>query len=252
LNEVIKSDLTVIDGTYVLAKGPDTVLGTAHRKDVLIASRDVYACDVVGAKIMGIDPSEVGYLREYASVHARSLDPEAIQLKGDVHLAACSETLDWKPDVVTELLSPSGMKGLSIPYPGESLCSRGYATLGLALIALICDAPHTDFGNAVICCGNDVKPQAGAQKIILYGDCAIKNNRDISQASRVRGCPPTLGESLMALWNTLLGKPGMLRVAPLRMLKQAGVKVGVYSDSLPKWERYKSLDFDRRHFSAAV
>jgi uncharacterized protein (DUF362 family) len=251
LNEVIRVDLTVIDGTYVLEKGPDTVLGTAYRKDLILASRDAFACDVVGASIMGIDPSEVRSLREYAIAHGRSLDLEAIQVRGETNLAPFIETLDWKPDVASELLAPAGIGGLSVPYPGESLCSRCYVTLGLALLALIGDNPRTHFEDAMICCGKDVKAQPWAKRILLYGDCAIKNNSSISRASRVEGCPPTINRSLIALWETSLSKPRLLKTIPLRMLKQAGARAGLYSDKLPKWRKYKSGDFDRNHFSAA-
>jgi uncharacterized protein (DUF362 family) len=250
LKEVIRVDLTVIDGTYVLEKGPDTVLGTAYRKDLIFASRDAFACDIVGASIMGIDPSEVGYLKEYAIAHGRSLDPEAIEVRGETNLATFTQRLDWKPDVVSELLAPAGIGGLSVPYPGESLCSRCYVTLGLALLALIGDNPGMHFEDSLICCGKDVRAQPWAKRILLHGDCAVNNNASISRASRVEGCPPTINRSLIALWATFLSRPRLLKTIPLRALKQAGAGVGLYSDKLPKWEDYTSPDFDRRHFSA--
>jgi uncharacterized protein (DUF362 family) len=249
LNEAIRSSLTVIDGTYVLENGPDTVLGTAYRKNLIIAGQDAFACDVVGARAMGIDPSEVGYLREYSTTHGRSLDLEAIQVEADMDSMIFSPRLNWKPDVARELLAPADIRGLSVPYAGESLCSRCYATLGVSLVGLISDSPSTDFGGAVICCGKEVRPPPDARKIVLYGDCSVKNNAGIGRAFVVRGCPPSLARSLVALWTSLHSRREMLRAIPVRVLKLAAMRAGIYSDRLPKWRRYQTVDFDRTHFS---
>ena len=50
--------LTIIDGLYTLEKGPGPT-GKAFRKDILIASRDSFACDLVGANILGYPANEV-------------------------------------------------------------------------------------------------------------------------------------------------------------------------------------------------
>jgi len=39
-----------------------THIGKAFRKDLLIASTDIYACDVVGAEILGYDTKDVPHL----------------------------------------------------------------------------------------------------------------------------------------------------------------------------------------------
>ena len=252
LNEVIQTSLTIIDGTYVLETGPDTVLGNASRENLIIAGRDPFACDVVGARVMGIDPSEVGYLREYATTHGRSLDPETIRINGDTGSIPCSRRLNWKPDVAEELLVPANIGGLSIPYPGDTLCSRCYATLGISLASLVSDNPNTDFVNAVICCGREVAAQTGCRKTILYGDCALNNNKDVPGACRIEGCPPSLINSLFALYGVLLSKPRMLRTLPVRMARLVALRAGIYNFNLPKWQRYRSGDFDRNHFSVST
>jgi len=55
LNTQIKTHLTVIDGIYAMEKGPST-LGRAHRMNLIITWKDVYACDMVGSAILGIAP----------------------------------------------------------------------------------------------------------------------------------------------------------------------------------------------------
>lgn len=45
LNTVIRPGLTIIDGIYALARGPD-MSGQAHRRNLIIASRDALSCDM--------------------------------------------------------------------------------------------------------------------------------------------------------------------------------------------------------------
>ena len=250
LNDVVRSHLTIIDGTYMLENGPDTVLGTAYRKDLVIASQDKFACDVVGSTILGIDPSEVGYLREFAEARGRTPSIEAIEIEGEKGIDALREKLRWKPDVAEELLTPAGVTGLSIPYPGESLCSRCYVTLCLAVTAFINENPNRDFGDSVIYCGKDLQPEEHGRRTILYGDCAIKHcSPKASTSKAVKGCPPQLPHTLSALCSVLLSRPRALKVMPVALLKLAGAGMGICDYSLPKWRRYRSGTFDKRHFA---
>jgi uncharacterized protein (DUF362 family) len=251
LSEAVRSDLTVIDGTYALECGPDTVLGRAHRTNLIIAGRDGYACDIVGTTLLGIDPAEVSHLREYAEAHKLPLEAAGIEIRGQENIQTLVRKLDWRVNMAEELFLPAGITGLSVPPPGETLCSRCYVTLGYSLIALVRDNPGSDFGNAVICCGREVRPNGDARNVVLYGDCAAKSNNGLRDAYRVEGCPPKMLNSLFGLWKALLSKPMMLRVMPVRLVRLAGVKMGTYSDSLPKWERYQSSEFDPDHFRAS-
>jgi uncharacterized protein (DUF362 family) len=249
LNEVVKSHLTVIDGTYILEKGPDTLLGTARRKDVYIASPDGLSCDVVGSWILGIDATEVGYLCEYAQAHGRTLDIEAVHITGERDLVGLRERLDWKPDVVKELLTPVRITGITIPHPGDSLCSRCYTNLGLALVALVEDNGNRDFGDAVIHCGKGETPDEHGGKTLVYGNCAIKNRRPNSRKSTpIKGCPPRLRDTLPAFFVELLGWRRALTVMPPGLLRLAGARMGVYKYAVPKWKAYESDTFDKRHF----
>jgi len=62
LNTKLRPSLTIIDGIYGLEKGPD-FLGSPRRMDLIIAGKDVFSCDIVGAMVMGIPPVEVEYLK---------------------------------------------------------------------------------------------------------------------------------------------------------------------------------------------
>jgi len=247
LNESIKSDLVIIDSIYMLERGPETLVGVAHRKDLIIASPDVFECDVVGATILGIDPAQVDYLREFAQRHGRSFAISAIQVKGE-DIESLKEQLEWRFEPDKELLTPAKITGLSAPYPGQTLCSACGATLALALSIFGKDNPGMDFGSAALYYGLGLKPKKDTQKVFLYGDCAIRSNKSLQNATKIEGCPPTLTKTLLALMKTLLNKPRMFRMLFLRAIKLIGIRLGIYQEIFPRWERYRSKEFDKTHF----
>ena len=247
LNEAIKSDLVILDGIYMLEKGPETLAGVAHRKDLIIASPDIFECDVVGATILGIDPAQVDYLKEFAQRHNRSFDINAIQIKGD-NIESLKEQLEWRFEPDGELLTPAKITGLSAPYPGQTLCSACGATLALALSIFGKDNPGMDFGGVALYYGLGLKPERDTQKVFLYGDCAIRSNKDLQSAIKIEGCPPTLTKTLLALMKTLLNKPRMFRILLLRAIKLIGIRLGAYHEIFPRWDRYRAKEFDKTHF----
>jgi hypothetical protein len=258
LNEAIKSDLVIIDGIYMLEKGPETLAGVAHRKDLIIASPDVFECDVVGATIMGVDPAKVDYLREFAQRHNRSFDIGAIQIKGE-DIESLKEQLEWRFEPDRELLTPAKITGLSAPYPGQTLCSACGATLALALSIFGKDNPEMDFGGVAFYYGLGLKPERDTQKVFLYGDCAIRSNKSLQNANNeediqsqkvflIEGCPPTLTKTLLALMKALLSNPRMFRMLLLRAVKLIGIRLGIYQEIFPRWERYHSKEFDKTLF----
>ena len=231
----------------MLEKGPETLAGVAHRKDLIIASRDIFECDVVGATVMGIDPSHVDYLREFAQRHNRSFDISAIEIKGQ-DMEVLKERLEWRFEPDKELLGPSNVTGLSAPYPGQTLCSACGATLALALSIFGKDNPGMDFGGVAFYYGLGLKPERDSQAVLLYGDCAIRSNKGLQNAIKIEGCPPTLTKTLLALMKALLSKPRMFKMLLLRTTKLIGIRLGVYREVFPGWERYRTREFDRTHF----
>jgi hypothetical protein len=224
----------------------------AHRKDLIIASPDVFECDVVGATILGIDPAQVDYLREFAQKHGRSFDISTIRIKGE-DIESLKEQLEWRFEPDKELLTPAKITGISAPYPGQSLCSACGATLALALSIFGKDNPGMNFGGVAFYYGLGLKPERDTQKVFLYGDCAIRSNKSLQNANSekvflIEGCPPTLTKTLLALMKALLGKPKMFRTLLLRAVKLIGIRLGVYKEIFPRWERYQSKEFDKTLF----
>ena len=247
LNQAVRADLTVIDGIYTLEKGPDALAGIAHRRDLLLASRDAFACDCVGAAVMGIEPSQVGHLREYAAATDRRMDVGAFEIVGE-DLDAVAEKVEWELDPARDLVELAGITGLSIPDPGERLCSGCYSNLAFATGAFSRGNPNLDLGGTTIYCGrNRISGEAGG-RTVLYGNCAISSNRQEPQALKVSGCPPGVTETLFFLMNTLVSKPRMVRTLVFGGPKMLGLRVGLYSGDHPRWKLYRPPEFDLGHF----
>jgi uncharacterized protein (DUF362 family) len=247
LNESIKSDLILIDGIYMLEKGPETLVGKAYRKDIIIAGTDVFNCDTVGASVLGIDPSQVGYLREFAKRHNRSFDIRNIPIKGE-DIESCKESLQWQFEPDKELLAPANISGLKSPSPGQTLCCGCAATLALALSIFGKDNPNMDFGDARLYYGKELYAENDAKNVFLYGNCGIKSNKSLQNAVRIEGCPPTLTTTLIVLMRGLLSKPRALKLLLIRAVKLMGIKLGIYSETFPGWDRYRLKEFDETHF----
>jgi uncharacterized protein (DUF362 family) len=247
LNEAIKSDLTIIDGIYMLEKGPETLVGVARRKDLIIASPDAFECDVIGATILGIDPAEVDHLKQFAQRHGRSFDIGAIQIKGE-DIQSLKEQLEWRFEPDKELLVPAGITGLSAPYPGQALCSACGGTLALALLLFTKDNAGTDFGGVELYYGLGLNPERDTRKIFVYGDCVVRSNKRLQNAIKVEGCPPTLIKTLLALMRTLLSRPRMFRLLVPQAARLIGIRLGVSRKLSPGWERYRSKEFDKTYF----
>jgi len=247
LNRLLECQLTVIDGIYMLEKGADTLMGTAHRKDVIIASRDTFACDCVGATILGIEPSQVGYLKEYAETTNRPIDLGAIQVVGE-DMESIKERVDCEPGTAEDLLGPVGITGLSVSPPVQRLCSGCYSNLALAVAIFSKVNSNIDLGDTRIYCGRIQVSKGTGQRIILYGDCAISENGTDEHAIKISGCPPSAMNTVLSLMKTLLPRSRILTALLLHSPKLLGLRAGLYSGSLPKWERYQPPEFDRSHF----
>lgn len=247
LNQLLESDLTIIDGIYMLEKGPDTVVGVAYRKNLIIASRDAFECDCVGATILGFELSQIGYLEEYAQLSKRAADVKAFQIVGE-RLEPPQEKLRWEMNPDEELFEFAGITGLSAPHPGDYICSGCYANLAYSFGLFGKVNPNLNLGNITIYSGKNGASQETGQRILLYGNCAIKSNGEKNNAASIAGCPPQTMNTLFFLMKTLLSKQRMIQSIVSGSPKLLALRAGVYSGNLPKWKRYRLPEFDRRHF----
>ena len=80
--KVLKPALTIFDGTYG-QEGMGPMFGDTVKMDLIIASKDVVACDSVASKLMGYEPNEVGILVSAAKCGLGFMDIEDIDIVGD-------------------------------------------------------------------------------------------------------------------------------------------------------------------------
>jgi len=245
LNTQVKPKLTVIDGIYGLERGP-TSLGIAHRMNVIIAGRDSLSCDIVGSTVLGIDPSSVGHLKEFALLTNRSLDINGIDLRGE-NIGNVTRKVEWETNF-EDIFRRANISGISFQFPGKHYCT-GCVCHTDALMAAFCkDNMGGKFDNIEICIGGEATPRKDSKKVFLMGNCSTMANKELEDAIRVKGCPPKVAEMLMALLNHTLDKQRARKILLGRLIKKIGNSVGIYNEDFPIYPRYEPPEFDQRHF----
>ena len=204
--------LTIIDGIYSLENGP-MHMGYAHRENLIIASRDMYSCDCVGASLMGFDPSDILSLANFSEEYDRSLKLDDIEVKGlkvadHVHkIKHLDDTDSWHSgSEVPDFFAKAGVKGFRMPHPYQTLCTGCSMLFPLSVLLIIGGAmanggkPYDDYE---LLGGKIVKPSGHANKTFLLGDCIIAANRKgegIKEAIKIPGCPASL-EQMLKVFN---------------------------------------------------
>lgn len=197
--------LTIIDGIYALEKGP-APSGKAYRKDLLIASRDTYACDVVGAALLGYSASEVPYLKYFAERHKRSTELADIEVKGE-EIEKHRFYLDYDWEWTKENTGPigfekRGISGLAIRKYDNTLCTGCSLLYNPMLIMLMSAFQGEPFPGIEVISGKKQIASPGFAKTVLFGKCVCdlnKNNPNIKKAVPIRQCPPDLKKFEQAL-----------------------------------------------------
>lgn len=190
--------LTIIDGIFALEKGPGHT-GKAHRKDLLIASRDPLAADVVGAEILGYPAAEVPYLKYFADYHRKSLDLAEITVKGE-EIAKYRSFVDYDWEWTPEDTGPVGMAkrgitGLTVRKYDNTLCTGCSSLYNPMLIMFMSAFRSEPFPGVEVVSGKKQQASPGFAKTVLFGKCACELNKDnphIQKAIFIKGCPPDL------------------------------------------------------------
>ena len=197
---------TLIDGIYTAERGPN-VDGTMHRSNLLVASADVLAADMVGAKVLGYDPVEVPYIVHAARQNNRSTDLTDVEIVGESpETVAKAHQYDFEYNESNTLPKPMemmGIQGLSYYKYDLSLCTycSGMTSTILAAIAKAWKGDPWD--DVEILSGKVMEPEGGKKITILFGKCiyqAHKDNPDIKEMIAIKGCPPkpeTVYEALL-------------------------------------------------------
>ncbi len=245
LNTKVRPSLTIIDGIYGLERGPE-FLGTPQRLDLIIAGRDVFSCDVVGATVMGIAPEEVGHIQEFASLTGRTPSLDGIEVRGEP-IERVARRFEWRLSA-EDVLRKAGIEGLTIQEHGDSCCSGCIAILSALVGVLSKDCPGTALDGVEICMGPEVRAKSESRKVFLLGDCAIAANKDLKEAVRIKGCAPPILHTVTGVVLKCLPPAKAARILMSRTFKNVGTKLGVYAEAFPAFGVCEPPTFDRKHF----
>jgi uncharacterized protein (DUF362 family) len=196
----LKKVLTIIDGIYTLERGP-AIDGKAHRKNILVASTDMLSADLVGTKLLGIDPIEVPLLLQAVKERNRPMDLSDIRIIGEkLENLVSPHEWDFIYNEAGDLPLPFqriGMQGLRYRKYDGSLCTHCSSINGLLLTFIKNAWKGEPFDNIEFLNGKIMEPSPGMNKTVLLGKCQYEKNKDhpyIKEMIPIKGCPPTMEE----------------------------------------------------------
>ncbi|MDY6905206.1 MAG: DUF362 domain-containing protein [Thermodesulfobacteriota bacterium] len=202
--DLVNPSLTIVDGIYALERGA-LHFGNAYRKNVIIASSDVFAADVTGSKIMGYDVQEIDHLARYAERKGIVLSTFACDVVGENmtdHIHALKWDWTWnKANTGPAVFDKLGVSNVAVPKYDETLCSGCSLLANMTNILVLAAKDSPPAAPVEILNGKKMKARSGYEKTILLGNCIIKANkvnRHIREAIKVPGCPPSVDDVVTA------------------------------------------------------
>lgn len=205
LAEKIPVHLTVIDGTYMLEKGP-LHFGKAYRKDLLIASQDILGADVFGAAVMGIAARDVKHLDFFGARTGRSIDIDSYAARGialDSQIQPVMTDEPWnEAGTLPVALEKRGLSGIAIRKHDETTCSGCAFFLAMCNLLTLSAYKGMPFDEVEVLNGKKMQAAPGFNHTILAGKCvcgANTANSNIRHAIEVKSCPPQLNDFVRAL-----------------------------------------------------
>ncbi|MCF8079168.1 MAG: DUF362 domain-containing protein [Desulfobacterales bacterium] len=196
---------TLIDGIYSNERGP-WFDGRPRRTDLLIASDDPLAADIVGATVLGYEPAQVPHLVLAAANRGRPSNLSWLRIVGEpiedvvsFHEYAFPYTEDG---ALPAPMAKMGVEGLSYRKYDLTLCTYCAGINGAVLAAIAAAWSGKPWDDVEILTGKEMAPTPGKNKTVLLGQCMYKahrSNPDIRERIVVKGCPPKPADILAAL-----------------------------------------------------
>jgi Ni,Fe-hydrogenase III small subunit len=203
--DYVTPSLTIVDGIYALERGA-LHFGNAFRKDIIIASSDILAADMVAAKTIGFDPQDIIHFVEYGKRHDKSLNLNDYEIRGAVlenHIKPLKWDWGWtKDNTGPSVFEKFGITGTAVPKYDETLCSGCSPFANMVNILVLSAFQGQPLPMVEILNGKKMQARPGYDKTVLIGNCIIKANKEnvnIRKAIKVKGCPPEPGEVIAAL-----------------------------------------------------
>ncbi|MBU2546774.1 MAG: DUF362 domain-containing protein [Proteobacteria bacterium] len=195
LYEPMPPMLVLLDGIYTNALGP-SFDGRLKRSNILVASSDILSADLVGAKVLGIDPTEAQHLVNAAANQGRPHDLSDVEVVGETIESVASRhehAFPYSEDGSLPLpFAKMGVQGLAYYKYDLSMCTYCAGLNVVALQAIASAWKGEPFDDIEVLTGKAMQPQ-GRKKTILLGKCMCdlhKDNPNIQEKIEVKGCPP--------------------------------------------------------------
>jgi uncharacterized protein (DUF362 family) len=196
LAHALPPSLTILDGIYTSERGPGFD-GRMRRSNILVASRDVLSADMVGAKLLGYEPSQAPHLVHVANRRGRPTDLSDIEVVGEPieDLASPHEyTFPYTEDGSLPIpMAKMGIKGLSYRKFDATMCTYCSAMTGAILMSIAMAWKGAAWDNVEVLTGKVMQPDP-AKNTVLIGKClyeAHKRHPNIENMAVVKTCPPT-------------------------------------------------------------
>jgi len=237
--------LSILDGIYTTERGPGFD-GRIRRSNILVASTDFLSADMVGAKILGYDPSEVPHLISAAKNHNRSCDLSEVELKGE-NIEGVSSHHEYsfpynKDNSLPLPLEKMGIKGLSYYKYDLTMCTYCSGLTGAVLTAVAAAWKGKPWDDVEVLTGKCMQPTPEKKKTILFGKCMYqlhKNNPDIKDMIAIKECPPKPKSIIDAFHRA------GIRIDP-SIIEDREVALGEFM------KRYKGKpEFEEKHFTCS-
>ena len=203
--DFIKPSLTIIDGIYALERGA-LHFGNAYRKDVIIASRDILAADLVGAQTIGYVGKDIDHFKYFAKRHNRSLTINDYDIKGEKindHIQPLKWDWTWtKDNTGPGIFEKLGVTGVALPKYDDTLCSGCSPIANISNILALSAFKGQPLPKVEILNGKKMQARPGYDKTVLLGNCMIKANKDnenIKETVKAKGCPPSENDVVAAM-----------------------------------------------------
>ncbi len=250
LMEIIPQHLVIIDGIYVMEKGPDPTIGTGHPRGILVSSSDFFTADTVGARLLGAKSSEVKHLLLYAQRNGRMdvlENEEAIEVRGE-SVKDHAKYVPWETDLFADF-KEAGHTGMEVRLIGECACSGCYANYDFPVLLLSALSHNKRFNDTRFVTGHSYKDDQNSPHTILFGNCAIKENKHLDKATKLAGCPPKFWDSFFFIVRRMEGLHNRIAFyfRFVKFMIKATLGIGILP--LPRYEIYKNNPgYNKKHF----
>ncbi len=187
LNKAVPVDLTIVDAIHAM-EGLGPSLGEVFEMDLVMGGDDVYALDWVGARVMGLHPEEVEYLRLASEQGLLDLHGGGIEVLGE-GIDSVARTFKRPP------MELAPQEGVTVIEGGACSACRGtirsvfYDLDRMGLLGRI--------RGLLIVVGPSAEPPEGPERTpLIMGTCLKRLER---RGRYVVGCPPNNDKMVEAI-----------------------------------------------------